>query len=221
MKNQKGFTLIELMVGLVVGLIVLSAVIYAFISTLRSSADIVNSVRLNREMANISDILVGELRRSGYWPVTSATNSPFGATPDIAILPTDGVADTCVLYSYYNDSVTPEVQVYRGIAVDSGVIYYSDVVSTALSSATSCDPVGESWPELSNSKFLQVNSLSLNLTCFDVLTGTSLAYASCRTAGTSTLSRSISISLEAAVVSDPEWSSGIDEVVKLQNDLSN
>ena len=222
-QKQKGYTLIELMIGLLVGLIVLSAVIYAFISTLRSSADILNSARLNREMSNLSDIVAGELRRIGYWPVNSGTDSPFGASPDLALLPAgnNGVDATCILYSYYNDSVSPGAQIYRGMAMASGALYYSDVSSGSLSSATNCDPVGDGWAELSNPSFLTVNDFSLTLECYAVLTAASTAYNDCKTTAGASYTRAISFALDVELDSDSSWTSSISDTVKLQNDLSN
>ena len=215
-KPQAGFTLIELMIGLLIGLIVLSAVIYAFISTLRSSADVLNSARLNREMSNVADIVVGEMRRIGYWPITSI--SPFGATPDLKLMPSDSAA-TCAYYSYYNDAVSPGSQIYRGIATVSGALYYAEVASTAINSS-SCDPVASGWDELTNPAFVNV-SMELSLSCTNVASP-SVAVSSCTTAGAgTTYSRSIDISLSAELVRNTEWVSEVSETVKLQNDLSN
>lgn len=219
-ERQTGFTLIELMVGIVVGLIVLSAVIYAFISSLRSSADILNSARLNREVSSLSDILVGEMRRVGYWPVSTA--SPFGVNPDLSLLPDSaaGVDATCVLYSYYNDADSPAVQIYRGIAVESGTLYYGDLASDAISTLTSCDPLSGGWDELSNPDFLTVNSFNVSLDCSDVLSSSSVAYASCKTTAGDTYSRSLNFTLDVKLTRDEAWSSEINQTVKLQNDLS-
>lgn len=69
MKNnnrQKGFSLIELMVGMGVGLIMLAAVIALTVSILRTNADSVTVARLTQEGRAIGDLFSRELRRARY-----------------------------------------------------------------------------------------------------------------------------------------------------------
>jgi len=214
MKKQSGFTLIELMIGMLVGLIVLSAVLYAFLSTLRSSSDLLNGARLNREVSALSDIIVGEMRRVGYWPITGEGDSPFGTSPDLKL-----IGSNCVLYSYFNDSNPTALgaQIFRGIASEDGVFYIGELASDALSS-TSCDPSADGWAELADSNIVS-GALKLSLNCIDVKSP-STAVASCETATDKTYSRSMQIGIDAEIIIDPSWSSEVTETVKLQNDLS-
>lgn len=77
--KEKGFTIIELMVGMAVGLLVLLAVTSVYISTLKTSATTLNASRLNLEMSAMMNIMANDVRRAGYWGLAAANFM----TPDI------------------------------------------------------------------------------------------------------------------------------------------
>ena len=94
------------MVGSVVGMIVVSAAITVYLTTVSTNASVLREIKLNQEVRTIMSIMVSDLRRAGYWNGAAAgnINNPFtvrdAATPandtDITIL-NNG---TCVLYTY-------------------------------------------------------------------------------------------------------------------------
>ena len=213
-RKQSGYTLIELMVGLVVGLIVLSAVLYIFITTLRSSVNVLNSYRLNQEISSLSDIVIGEFRRAGYWPLTGAGDSPYGGELDFNIL-SPGGSDICVLYSYYNDSVASGAQITRGFYHNgaSGVVTYGSAASVGVCSTGS-------WVPLSDDKVVNITNFDVSFSCWDVDADASVASASCTPTGSQVLRRNVDLTIEAELASDDEWRVEIAESVKLMNDLA-
>jgi len=60
---EQGVSLIELMVGLLVGLLVVAAVGGVYVSTTRSSADILAANRLNQEIRALTELMNFEIRR--------------------------------------------------------------------------------------------------------------------------------------------------------------
>ena len=115
-KPSQGFNIIELMIGLAVGLIIVTAAISVFFTSMRSMADNTKLVRLNQDMRAMMDIMVRDIRRAGF--VTSEVsntsflkNNPYfdsttsGATTDMAVHNTD----TCILYAYNRDNDSPPV----------------------------------------------------------------------------------------------------------------
>lgn len=64
--RQIGLTLIELMIGIVVGSIVLGAVIAVYASTIRGSNTALRTARLNQELRSTMDLMVREIRRAGF-----------------------------------------------------------------------------------------------------------------------------------------------------------
>lgn len=116
---QKGVTLIELMIGLTVGLIVITVIGSIFLSILRTSSATMHSLTVNQEMRSVMALMVSDLRRAGYWEgaVDAAGNdafeNPFTTRAEPTPTPTgtnlrdvhihdtdtDGLGD-CIMYSY-------------------------------------------------------------------------------------------------------------------------
>lgn len=90
-KNQKGLTLIEMMIAIVIGLIITSAVMTMFISNIRSNRDSVAMIRLNQELRGTMTFISDELKRAGY----SANPEEGGFIGGL-----DPVNTRCFLYSY-------------------------------------------------------------------------------------------------------------------------
>jgi prepilin peptidase dependent protein B len=79
----RGFTVIELLVGLAVGLVVIGGVLSVYVSTLKSSGATLNGSRLNQEMGAIMSIMVNDVRRAGYARTDGVDwDDPLNADPD-------------------------------------------------------------------------------------------------------------------------------------------
>ena len=90
---QKGFTLVELMVGMVVGLIVLSAVLYSFLTTAQTSVYVRQSSALMEETHSLVALISGEIRRIGFSDATQSTSL-------------DTSTASCLLYRYAKPNST-------------------------------------------------------------------------------------------------------------------
>lgn len=111
-RRQTGFSIIEVMVALVAGLIVSGAVLAFTLSSLRSNAEYVQSTRLTQELRTNLDFISRELRRAGYdenalgylaQTVVPAVPSPFSTMQILNPDTTDG----CVVYAYDRLPGTP------------------------------------------------------------------------------------------------------------------
>jgi prepilin-type N-terminal cleavage/methylation domain-containing protein len=114
-KRLAGFTLVELMVALVAGLIVSAAVIAFLLSSMRSNGEYVQSTRLTQELRNTLDLVTRDLSRAGYndsslvlaglsstsefAPVFIKDNSPT-VTPGTASTYDNADDRGCVIYAY-------------------------------------------------------------------------------------------------------------------------
>ena len=61
-----GFTLVEMMVAIVAGMIVSLAVVAFMMSSMRSNGEYVQSTRLTQELRNTLDLIVRDVARAGY-----------------------------------------------------------------------------------------------------------------------------------------------------------
>jgi prepilin-type N-terminal cleavage/methylation domain-containing protein len=99
---SRGFSLVELMVALVAGLIVTGAALTFTLSSLRANTEFVGSARLTQELRNSLNFIADDLRRAGY--DEDAMNyvsrpSTFSDTSPFALISISGSND-CVVYSY-------------------------------------------------------------------------------------------------------------------------
>lgn len=104
MKKQSGYTLIEIMIALLIGLIIVAATITIYISTVRGSTDTIRSARLNHDLESAMSLMMNDIRRAGYWGgaiagADSKTN-PFTTGTANIVIPEAG----CILYTYDADA---------------------------------------------------------------------------------------------------------------------
>jgi prepilin-type N-terminal cleavage/methylation domain-containing protein len=97
-RRNLGFSLVELMVALVAGLLVSTAVVAFALSSMRSNGEYVQSTKLTQELRANMDLIGRELRRAGYDEnsiqlMATGTVSPF-ARMEL------GNTNTCIVYSY-------------------------------------------------------------------------------------------------------------------------
>ena len=91
---QKGLTLIEMMIAMVLGLFVTAMIITVFSTNVRSNVQNMKMIRLNQELRGAMTFMVDELKKTGY--SADPSNSTFMASFD--------VSGSCILYSYDLDS---------------------------------------------------------------------------------------------------------------------
>lgn len=150
---QRGLSLVELMVGLTVGILVIFGALSMFAVSARGARDTLSAARLNAEVRTAMDVMVADIRRAGYG------GDAFTQTGDTDLAVYDG--GTCLVYSYdkYLDGVlsTASPYEYFGFRVDGGEIK----VRSGSDDLSVCDEVGDAreWEGLTESTILQVESL--------------------------------------------------------------
>ncbi len=100
-RQAGGFTLIELMIAMVLGLIVIGAVLALSLSMIRANSDTIAATRLTQELRATSASIASELNRAG------SSENPFNLTAAAALgTVTLASANKCVIYSYSKGGVT-------------------------------------------------------------------------------------------------------------------
>jgi type IV pilus assembly protein PilW len=94
--HQRGFSLIELMVSITLGLIVLAALAALLGLTVRGSTETLRSARLNQDLSAVLEVMANDIRRAGY---TDGQVEYDDATRDLALPST-----SCLVYSYNRNS---------------------------------------------------------------------------------------------------------------------
>lgn len=99
--NQLGVSIVELMVGIAVGMLIVAGVTAAYITTMRGGTDTLRSAKLNQTLRASMDVMVNDIRRAGFWGTATTTANPYtvrggGSQTDIAIHNSGG----CILFAY-------------------------------------------------------------------------------------------------------------------------
>lgn len=109
--RQAGFSLVELMVSVLLGLVVVGAAVAVYLSMVFSSTGTVRSARLNYDMGSLMLFMTNDLRRAGYWGgVVAGANpllNPFTSEDEDVQIITNwdglGLGNDCIVYSYDSD----------------------------------------------------------------------------------------------------------------------
>ena len=160
-KNKTaGFTLIEMLVGIVIGMIVVAAASVMMVTVLKSQKDITASARLNQESGAAMAVMSNEIRRAGFnvcdennATLTCEDFDPYLLGEDIKI-----VGGTCIEYRYNadvdDDSVDPEEQ--RGFRLNDNIIEMAGTTG-----AVTCGN-DANWVGLTNPTVIKITALSFS-----------------------------------------------------------
>lgn len=97
-KTTQGFTLIELMIAMVAGLIVIGAVLAFTVSTVRAYSENIRSTRLTQDLRSGMNVVQRELRRAGFDGLATTRVLKPNIVPNPYSVLT--VAGECVVYRY-------------------------------------------------------------------------------------------------------------------------
>lgn len=170
--KQSGFSLIELMVSMVVGLLILAAVTSIFVTMLNSNNDNLKSTRLNQDLRAVMSLITRNLRRAGVDRESAVhsiagTSNPFeveGAGGDQVLYVTSnqaGTANKCIVFSY--DEPPPDG--IQGERDDPGELFgyrwdeTEDAVEVRQAGAN-CDAGG--WGNVTDDSLIKITDLDFN-----------------------------------------------------------
>lgn len=177
-KSNKGFTLVELLVSMVLGLIVLSGVSYIYITVVVSTSETLKSTKLNTQLMTIMSVMVNDIRRAGYWEnsaLAPSSQNPFNVEDETILtifssntLIVDENTDSngnCILYTYDknsnnavdNGAVDNE---FFGFRFAKGSNSVQMATNTSLVSHDSC--TSSNWSILNEPNLVKITSLTFN-----------------------------------------------------------
>jgi len=224
---MKGFTLIELMIAIALGLIVIAGAISFYVLTISGSTNTIKSAQLNYDLGVAMTLMANDIKRSGYWGgaisgADSALNPFMAATERVKVLD----SGQCVLYTYDasgddSDSNGDDVETdeYYGFKLDSGTI------RMRLTGATTADCSDGSWAssEIIDGDLINITALTFvpTYSCLNITNSASTIQATtseCTTAGDSIVEiRQVTITLTGQLVGDSSVSETLSETVMIRN----
>lgn len=136
-RTARGFTLLEMMVALVLGLLVVAAVLAFIFSLIRANSETVLSTRLNQELRATMALIANDLRRArGLSDPIAAVNQGGTVVNPYSTISVSGTKD-CVLYSYADSGATD----YRAIRRNSATGKV-ELVRAATAGGATCATAG-------------------------------------------------------------------------------
>lgn len=148
-RRQRGISLVEMLVGITVGLFVVVGAAKLLVDYLINSRQVLLETRVNQDLRVAADVVVRDLRRAGYW-----SNSLSGATWPAATNPFRGVTPTGV------NVATTATYSYESGAI-AGFRLGSATVSGQPVGVIEAHVGGVTWQQLTD-------PTSVNITQFDV-----------------------------------------------------
>lgn len=232
-RRMRGFSLVELMVALVAGVIVSTAVVAFTLSSMKSNGEYVQSTRLTQELRNTLDLVTRELRRSGYDQnalkyLATGNASPFSRLKvDDSVTVSGKTYYRCVIYSYDTSAGVPgtrdtadgEIRAIRwkSRTVDGksvGVVEFaqsSGTTSPACDGASpdysqypvACDSTSH-WCAMSDPKVLDITQFYL--------------YPTITSAASSLQVRQIDVTLKGRIAGTTDTERQVESTVKIRSD---
>jgi prepilin-type N-terminal cleavage/methylation domain-containing protein len=231
-RSARGFSLIELMVALALGLIVSIAIVAFTMSSFRSNGQFVLSARLTQELRNTMDLMTRDLRRAGYneramSAMGGNSASPFAPMSLLTSHTEGGGEADCIIYAYDRKDGNPglldvsngEVRGLRRKSVkingvDVGVVEYAE---SSGSNKPKCDGATadytkfppacnttSTWCSLSDPSILNITGLTMT--------------DSGSTVGTSLALREIGINLDGQLRNDTSYTRSVRTSVRVRSD---
>ena len=202
MSLQRGFSLVELMVALVAGLVVTTAVVAFTLSTMKSNGEYIQATRVTQELRNTLNLVTRELRRAGYDETSMGLLGKGSGSPFAHLLLDNPVTvsgddyATCVVYAYDRADGTAgsrdvdrgEVRAIRWMVRDAGngSVGVMEFAESADGTTPECDgdspdytqyPVAcnddSHWCALSDPKVLEISQFLIHDDTQILGTGTS------------------------------------------------
>ncbi|MFM5246431.1 prepilin-type N-terminal cleavage/methylation domain-containing protein [Aeromonas caviae] len=178
----RGFSLVELMVAMVAGLILVAAVITLFASILKANSTAMKVSRLNQELQSVTDMIARDIQRAGYdasaaaHTLVSGASSPFYFDSTQHLLnkyssSPDKFRCIALKYDERDENAAPSpgqpgakeavVYSYRSTSTDSS-IWLNDL-SASASLATLTAACGNGGERVSTDGVIEITDLSFTL----------------------------------------------------------
>ena len=207
-KRSVGFTLVDIIIALAIGVVVLGGAIslynYFILQTTRS----IQLLNLKMELYTAVDYMVTELKRAGYWnqfAVGAPGSNPFNAAAYTIIVNAGG---DCISFAYdkNGDGQLPAIGTSPQ---DERFVFRlsSNVVQIRTPNASFSCTANTGWQNLTDTSLLNVTALNFTLTATNVVVN----------AHTTNVLRAVTITMTGVSPSNASVTSTITRTVKIRN----
>jgi prepilin peptidase dependent protein B len=195
--KHKGFSLVELLLALLLGMLLLAMVIGLYVSTVANGAKSLKYSRLRTDLQSIMSLIETDIRRAGYGGEDFLVAS--GGTQTIDSF------DNCIVYAYdYDYELKQGFQLNNRMGFrfnsDENEIQFGTGVNAL---ASNCYNEGN-WVALSDKQFIKITALNFNVISTVNTTET-------------VIMRSVEIDLAGELTADGSYKHAINTKVQVRN----
>ncbi|PIZ04523.1 MAG: hypothetical protein COY58_03470 [Gammaproteobacteria bacterium CG_4_10_14_0_8_um_filter_38_16] len=163
-QNQKGMSIVEVIVALLIASVVIVAALTLFSNSMTTSQRVLDQGKLDRDLNAAMDAMVLDLKRAGYWgTATNSNTNPFMATGLDITTNSDG---TCVTFTYdkNNDGTVATVSAaaddeHYGFRKNGAALQYRPPGAT-----TDCSAASTNWDNLTDTNILTITAFNVTTT---------------------------------------------------------
>jgi prepilin peptidase dependent protein B len=215
-RQMRGLSIVEMLVGLAVGLVIVASAASLFVTNLSGSRKMLVEARLNQDLRAAADVITRDLRRAGYWAnamqgvLATGSGSTTVANPYKSVTATADPGSGHVGYAYSKDAVEDNT-------LDNNESFGFRLSGGALQMQVDAAPT---WQTMTDPGTLTVTSLALTRNEVVVPIGNACinpCAASSPTCPTVTV-RSYGLVIAGRAVSDPGVTRTLRTMVRVRND---
>lgn len=167
-RRQFGLSLIELMVGIAVGLVVLASMTVLLVNNVKASKEAVQSARLNQQLRAALDLIASDVRRANYGSTanTITLSSNQLVTKYSNHTRTVTLSDGAILYTDDVDGISEKLTDPSLITVTSLQFCFVNTKETAAAddSCSTTLPSADSVAVTGTSKTIKVQGIRISVT---------------------------------------------------------
>ena len=217
MRRQRGLSIVELLVGVAVGLIIVAAATMMVATQLADNRRLLVETQVQQDLRATADLITRDLRRAGFWwnsqRVTALGSGPAGplANPYTDVLPAvDGDVAQQVTYRYAHPNQVDD----DAVADDErlGFRLRSGVIETQLGAGN--------WQALTDAGALKITTFDVTFNTQDVPLA---CHRACSAGGTPCPPvqsvRSYTVEIDGEAASDARVTRSVRSHVRLRNDI--
>jgi prepilin peptidase dependent protein B len=163
--SQRGLSIIELMVGVAIGMFIIGGAIKLFVDIFSNNRRLLIEARVNQDLRAAADIIARDVRRAGYWSGAPAAFASSAPTPNPYAATT--ITANSIDYAYDRGAGASAA----GFSLFNNIIYMT--VGAASQPLTDPASVRITDFRIANSaSAVQVSELYASCPCYSIASGT-------------------------------------------------
>jgi prepilin peptidase dependent protein B len=212
--GSRGMSLVELMVGVAIGLLVVAAASFVAVNQLGDNRRLLLETQVQQDLRATADLITRDLRRAGYWGAAQ-TGVWYEGGPDAAGNPYASVQPDA------NGPAQQEVDYVYSRGVEDGAIDDKERFGFKLENEAIKMLINGAWQELTDSNVLKVTRFDVTLRKESVVQS---CFKECPAGGTACWPkqdvRSFTVEIEGTAAFDPDVRRSVRNTVRVRNDAT-